>query len=437
MDKPKHPIDDLFREALKDLREEPSAAGREAFLKEAEQALRKRETRKWWLIIPLLFLILAGTGTAMYLLFPSSDTEQSATVTGPPPSATVAAAQPAPTSETKIHNEITSEGIQTVEQKQTNRISEQNIPQNITTSILPAVKTSEEMKKEPVIAEPVLSVTPEATSIPVKDTNKPAVPIAATDPIPDTLPKPDTLSDAKKKKSPLQKKEMSINLGVNYIPEWMFNTLEGDKYVNNFGLEGIFRIERYSIRTGVGLSITKGTNELAIGYNEYLGSYQDLDSIEFTWDEKHYHLLPTYYTSEKDVWDSLVKIEENKVIKRYTYLQIPLVLGYDFLQKGRFSMGVRTGPILSLLLTSKQLSANYDPGRDQIVAINEITPDRIQTNWQVMAGINFSILLNKRWTIEVEPEGRYYFNSVYEKSDITKKPWSIGLRAAILFDLKK
>ena len=418
MDKPKHPIDDLFREALKDLREEPSAAGREAFLKEAERELRKGATRRWWLIIPLLLFILAGTGTGTWLFLSSADPDQPVTAIVAPPAVSVAGPQPAPTSPPRAN---------AVGPKPKGNVGSE-----------PRVGVgSEPTPTEKMIAEPVLSVTPEATLVPVIDPSKSAVSIAAMNLVPDTLPKPDTLAEAKKKKSSVQKKEMSINLGVNYIPEWMFNTLEGDKFVNNFGLEGSIRFGRYSIRTGVGLSITKGTNELAIGYNEYLGSYQDLDSIEFTWDEKHYHLLPTYYTTEKDVWDSLVKIEENKVIKRYTYLQIPLVLGYDFLQKGRFSMGVRTGPILSLLLTSKQISANYDPGRDQIVAINEITPDRIQTNWQVMAGINLSILLNKRWTIEVEPEGRYYFNSVYEKSDITKKPWSIGLRAGILFDLKK
>ncbi len=100
-------------------------------------------------------------------------------------------------------------------------------------------------------------------------------------------------------------------------------------------------------------------------------------------------------------------------------------------------MGLRAGPVLSLMLSSKQLSANYDPGQDKIVTINQITPDRIQTNWQVMGGINFGFVLNRRLNLELEPEVRYYFNSVYEKSEITKKPWSAGIRAAINFDLKK
>jgi len=36
------------------------------------------------------------------------------------------------------------------------------------------------------------------------------------------------------------------------------------------------------------------------------------------------------------------------------------------------------------------------------------------------------------FSIEAEPDLRYYFNSVYESSELTKKPWSVGFRAAFL-----
>lgn len=213
----------------------------------------------------------------------------------------------------------------------------------------------------------------------------------------------------------------------------MFNTLDDGKFVNNFGIEGSLAFGRYSVRTGVGLSIAKGITEVAVGYNDYLGSYEQLDSITFAWDEKHYHLLPTYYLTDADVWDSLMKLDYPKIEKRYIYLQIPLVLGYDFVQKNRFSMGVRVGPILSILLSSKELTAEYDPGKNRIVQINQVTPDRIQTNWQVMGGISASYRLSDHISIELEPEVRYYFNSVYEKGGLTQKPWSVGVRTALNF----
>ena len=168
-------------------------------------------------------------------------------------------------------------------------------------------------------------------------------------------------------------------------------------------------------------------------YNDFLGSYKQLDSITFQWDSRHYYLIPTYYLSDRNVWDSLLKLDYPKVIKRYTYLQVPLILGYDFLQKKGFTMGFRAGPILSILLESRQLSGGVQSGPDRIIRINQITPDRIQTNWQVSGSVNLSVLLSRRFIIEFEPVVKYYFNSVYEKSEITKKPWSVGLRTAVTF----
>jgi hypothetical protein len=239
------------------------------------------------------------------------------------------------------------------------------------------------------------------------------------------------LSKQEKRKINKNNSAWRFTTSVYYFPEWMFNTLEDDKFVSNFGVEESFRFGRYSIRTGIGLSIAKGTNERMIEYNDYLGSYEKLDSIRFHWDDRKYHLIPTYFSTNKDVWDSLLLLDYTKVVKRYTYLQIPLILGYDILQTKRISLGFRAGPVLSILIKSKQLSREYDPGKNRIIQINQVTPERVQTNWQVMGGINLSLYLSKRFGLEIEPNIKYYFNSVYEKSDATKKPWSVGFRAAI------
>ncbi|TSA29486.1 MAG: hypothetical protein D4R67_01930 [Bacteroidetes bacterium] len=250
-------------------------------------------------------------------------------------------------------------------------------------------------------------------------------------PLIDTIHLPEITSGEESLKQIKKTSDWQFAVSVYYAPEWMFNTLEGDKYANNFGLEGSFTYGRYSLRTGIGLSLTKGTNELMVEYNDYLGTYNQLDSIQFHWDEMNYHLLPTYYLSMKDVWDSLMQLDYPCVIKRYTYLQIPLILGYDVLQNKWMSLGFRAGPILSILIQSKQLSEAYDPGKNRIIRINQVTPDRIQTNWQVQGGLNASFRLARRIRLELEPTIKYYFNSVYEKSDVTKKPWSAGFRTSI------
>jgi hypothetical protein len=121
--------------------------------------------------------------------------------------------------------------------------------------------------------------------------------------------------------------------------------------------------------------------------------------------------------------------------REYTYLQIPLILGYDFYDKNWFSLGMRFGPVLSLLIKTRELTSAYDAGKDLILTVNNITPDRIHLNWQAMAGINASFHLSRRFIFELEPNLRYYFDSVYEKSGTSDKPWSIGIRASIMVNL--
>lgn len=249
---------------------------------------------------------------------------------------------------------------------------------------------------------------------------------------PEVLSINDRAEKEEKQKPSKNSKNLNFDAGVYYSPEWMNNTLEGEKYVNNFGIEGTFHFGNYSIRTGAGLSITKGTNELLIKTNDYLGNFNQLDSVNFVWDATHTHLIPTYYFTRKSVWDTLVKTQYSNIIKRYTYLQVPFILGYDFWKNDHFSIGVRIGPILSVLIKTEQVSDNYDPGKDRIIQINMITPERIQTYWQFMAGINAAFSLSRKIGIEVEPEIRYYFNSVYEKPSNNKKPWSVGFRAVFL-----
>jgi hypothetical protein len=227
-------------------------------------------------------------------------------------------------------------------------------------------------------------------------------------------------------------KKWNISAGVYYAPEWMFNTLNGDKYVNNFGAEGTFHFGRYSVRTGLGLSVTTGSNEMLVQTNPYLGSYHALDSVVFKWDQKHYNLIPTYYTTGTKVFDTALRYNYSYDKKRYTYLQVPLILGYDFLQKGWFTLGARAGAVMSVLLKTEDLSGTYDPGMDRIISINNVSPDRIQLNWQALVGINASFRLSRWFSLEAEPDLRYYFDSVYESSEITKKPWSVGFRAAFL-----
>lgn len=224
----------------------------------------------------------------------------------------------------------------------------------------------------------------------------------------------------------------NVSAGASYTPEWMYNTFNGDKFVNNMGLEGTVHFGPYSLRTGVGLSITDGSNETNVETNHFLGTYKSLDSIVFTWDAKHDKLVPVIYTTVTNAYDTSVRNNYSYNKKRYTYLEVPLILGYDFWQNKWLSLGVRAGAVMSFLLKTENISSTYESEQDRIVTINDVTPGRIQMNWQETAGIDAAFRLSRRLSIEIEPDIKYYFNSIYESSAVIKKPWSVGVRTAFV-----
>jgi hypothetical protein len=220
---------------------------------------------------------------------------------------------------------------------------------------------------------------------------------------------------------------------IYYRPEMIFNIIENEKLMHGLGTEFQYKMfnNKYVLGTGLGVSISNGYYEYAINYNEFLGTYKKLDSISFDFNEQIFQMTQTVHTSESQVFDTATQTEYARVYRQFVYLQIPFLMGYDFVTKENYSLGIRFSPILSILLTNKPVDFQYDAGQNQIIQINRITPERVQTNWQLIAGFNFTRYSKNRLFFEIEPRVTYYFNSVYQKSDHTNPPYGFGLRLGI------
>ena len=474
MDKKRFPVDDFFRQSLEQHTITPSGEAKKKFLIDATAIMSRSRSRRWIIYLSGI-VILIVTMVAIRMNMPAliKSNLNNSSVSEPVSTAPALKAKPT-TEQQSLLTSSSNAPLNLTANKQRSITNTSPTPLKSTTTETSSTfskypdKNLHVQKKEPkqnkmqTGADPVSKPTvsheiaaltsiasrdeiPPLQNVPIEETkiqSQPAIDEGKkvkADTLPKEKEKPsDSVKEVKKstpkKSSILYTTPRMINFttGLYYSPEWLYNIIGSEKYVTSFGVEGAFHFGPYSIRTGVGLSTTKGTNELSISYNEYLGSYLHLDSITFTWDGQQNRYVPKYYMSKKDVWDSIQKLENQKIVKRYTYLQIPLILGYDFWSNEQFSIGARVGPIFSLLVYSKQLTDNYDPGKDKIILINEISPERIQTNWQILLGVNFGFGSSRRFGMEFEPDFRYYFNSVYEKSNSNQRPWSIGFRLALL-----
>lgn len=461
MSTPEHPTDDFLREMLSDHRIVPSVEAKKAFLSEAAKiAVKRSGRRKGYLLIlsglilvsgGLLFWIFTGTGSDQeFAIHSKKETVVPTTIISTPilPDEFPHVSQGFNERIRNIQTEpfsLSGEPIEksTIEHTSLTPAIHNNNPDStihLHSSEKQQYYDSVPVKETPVnsgLTAPIVNLPPVA---PVKQNSGSEDPGSkkSENPAKSNFSDPsqeknttDTL-DKKSTRESYSERRMQIKFGVSYIPELMFNTLEGEKFVNTAGIEAILKMGPFSLRTGAGISVSKGTNELSVTYNDWMGSYNRLDSILFTWSDPNKNYIPTVYLSSQEVWDSLMKLEYPRVVKRYFYIQIPLILGYDFWQQDAVTLGIRGGPILSVLMLSQELSETYNPGNKKIVSINGIPPEQVDLNWQIMAGFNTSIRLGRKFSLEVEPNIRYYFNSVFEKPSTSWKPWSVGLRLSFL-----
>jgi len=450
--------DQWLRSSLEDYQPVPSGEGRSKFLSDASKvgASSSNHGKKWWAAGLMLLLLAIVTGALFFLpeqeplsqiveLPLQSATTQNHAAAGQtienPKHTESATKLPQSNDEPPIKN---VNGLSTTSQKgyapETDPIETKPSAQLLTNE-----QNNEDLSAVTTPAMVIESVhESEATTDDSPIESKPLRPSEPTDILqvaePDTLQQV-TLSDTllpgeeRSKLSTAVNGQKHLAYSIFYRPEVTYNLIESNKLSHIFGLDIQYRFfgDRYSVRTGLGLSVSKGYYEYATEYQEFLGEYEKLDSITFAWDEPQYHLMPTKYMSNEEVFEDTLSTSYSQINKKHYYLEIPLILGYDFITKKSWRLGLRTGPRLSLLMKTKTLNDMEDLGRDKVIQINQITSERINANWQFVGAVNLGIYTKGRIFFEMEPQFTYYFNSVYENADRSISPWSLSMRLAIGF----
>jgi len=195
-----------------------------------------------------------------------------------------------------------------------------------------------------------------------------------------------------------------------YSLEWNPKN-DGNSLLHSLGLEGKITYGRFSFTSGIGVTYTTAYSNYEVGYNDYLGSFQKLDSITFAYDQKRYNLVPTYYMSDTKVWDSVLKLDTYQEEVRYNQLRIPVMAGYDILQRGRFVLGLKTGVEMLFYLKSNTVAEyEYNSGQNKLVGINQLPDAYTRNNFWFMANISAAYNVGKRIVFEIEPHVKYLLN---------------------------
>lgn len=203
----------------------------------------------------------------------------------------------------------------------------------------------------------------------------------------------------------------------------------------NFDFSVSYHVNQFFVQSGLGIAMARDEGRYKVDYESYdvIGTYNDLQNITF--DSTDQGVIPIYETKKVEVYDSIRHIKISKTTNTYTYLQIPLLIGYqkDF---KRFGMYVKAGPNLSLLI-NRNIPGAQLPEDIRIIDMDARIANRVNTSWQLMMGAGINYHLSSKWEIAVEPTFRYYLKSAYDSRHVsTKHPFAFGLRAGVFIKLK-
>jgi hypothetical protein len=223
----------------------------------------------------------------------------------------------------------------------------------------------------------------------------------------------------------------TFNMGVS--PELSVYRNDGQYTESNFWLNtGVtYHLGKFTVQTG-----------LSLGYvfdqGDYRVKYRSKDSIGYFTSIISFIVTPgnkiIFTTKDIAVYDSVEHVADNRAISRYTYLQIPLLIGYELFETNRFSIGIKAGPSISFLIASKEALPFIDYPNAQLIRVDNNSLTRVEMNWEIQAALDIEYRLSKNFSIYADPSYKHYFKPFeMEESESVKAkdPYSIGIELGI------
>jgi hypothetical protein len=229
----------------------------------------------------------------------------------------------------------------------------------------------------------------------------------------------------------------TFNLGIS--PELSVYRNNGQYSSTNYWLNAgmSYHLGRFTIQSGLGLGYV-------YDHADYRVNYKSKDSIGYFTSIITFTVNPgnviVYTTKDIAVYDSLQHIADDRALDRYTYLRIPLLIGFELFETNRLSIGIKAGPAISFLIGSKEASVIIDYPNARLIRIENNTLVRVKMNWEIQAALDIEYRLVKNFSLYAEPTYKHYFKPFETQESVTTKakdPYSIGIEVGARFNFGK
>ncbi|MEZ5199076.1 MAG: hypothetical protein R2764_22645 [Bacteroidales bacterium] len=221
--------------------------------------------------------------------------------------------------------------------------------------------------------------------------------------------------------------------GVHLTPEIIFTNGSGNakQMALNLDATGIYIMNDWFLQFGLGVGLSEDDGTYKINYAQYdsIGYYYEVTGFLINPENGQ----PIFNTRVEGVFDTVLYNQIETTNNSYTYLRFPVLGGIRIHENKRFSVSLKAGGIYSILISKKEPGSDFMNENATWISISNETPERIQSNFQLTVGVGLSYQLSNKLSIGAEPVYNYFVNPVYERRLNSKSPWSLGLRAGVVF----
>ena len=139
--------------------------------------------------------------------------------------------------------------------------------------------------------------------------------------------------------------------------------------------------------------------------------------------------------------DSVVQIKTTDTTRidkykyRYQYLQVPLFISKQVLTKGKFSLDIKMGPVIGIMISEqKALDHTLGPEDGEILSMIDDDYSRLKISWQCQVMTQLRWNINDKLSFTLSPSGIFYLNNLYDsKNRPDNTPYGISLYGGLIY----
>lgn len=224
----------------------------------------------------------------------------------------------------------------------------------------------------------------------------------------------------------------NLGFGAYVNPGITFYDPNPNKYFAGADLTANFTYSKWLIQAGAGYHLMQDLGKYQVKYTTWdsVGFYREVTSFEFAKDNPDSIII--HYT-KRTVYDSIENISLSERNNKYSYLTLPLHLGYKIYENQVLTVRLKAGMVFSLLIAKSEPVVNVDVSDASQVSVEKVVPERVKTNWHYTLGVQLGFRLGNNTSLSVEPYYGQYLNPVYLNSTgwNGKRPRMFGIRTGI------